>query len=43
MNSIFAIIGIVIGFELIKGKIAIKTGILTDLALISTGLIIQQL
>ena len=43
MNSIFAIIGIVIGFNLIKKKINIKTALLTDFTLILIGLIIQQI
>jgi hypothetical protein len=43
MNSIFAIIGIVIGFKLIKKKINIKTALLTDFTLILIGLIIQQI
>jgi hypothetical protein len=43
MNSIFAIIGIVIGLKLIKKKINIKTAILTDFTLILIGLIIHQI
>lgn len=42
MNSIFAIIGIVIGFKLIKKKIDIRAALLTDFTLILIGLIIQQ-
>ncbi len=41
MNSIFAIIGIVIGFKLIMKKINIRTALLTDFALILIGLTIQ--
>ncbi len=43
MNSIFAIIGIVIGIKLLKKKINIKTALLTDFTLILIGLIIQQI
>jgi len=43
MNSIFAIIGIIIGIKLIKKKINIKTALLTDFTLILIGLIIQQI
>jgi len=43
MNSIFAIIGIVIGFKLVKKKINIKTALLSDFTLILIGLIIQQI
>ena len=43
MNSIFATIGIVIGFKLITKKINIQTALLTDFTLILMGLIIQQI
>jgi len=43
MNSIFAIIGIVIGLKLIRGKINIKTALLTDFTLILIGITIQQI
>ncbi len=43
MNSIFAIIGIVIGLKLIREKINIKTALLTDFTLILIGLTIQQI
>ena len=42
MNSIFAIVGIVIGFKLINKKITIKRALLTNFTLILIGLIIQQ-
>src|SRR5690606_16298098 len=42
INSIFAIVGIVIGFKLINKKITIKRALLTDFTLILIGLIIQQ-
>ncbi len=42
MNSIFAIIGILIGFKLINKKISIKRALLIDLTLFLIGLIIQQ-
>lgn len=43
MNSIFAIVGILIGFKLISKRISIKTALLTDFTLILIGLIIQQI
>ncbi|KGK29184.1 hypothetical protein EL45_16685 [Cellulophaga sp. E6(2014)] len=42
MNSIFAVIGFVIGFKLINKTISIKRALLTDFILILIGLIIQQ-
>ncbi|SRX76107.1 hypothetical protein AEQU3_03105 [Aequorivita antarctica] len=42
MNSIFAIVGIVIGFKLINKKITVKRALLTDFTLILIELIIQQ-
>ena len=43
MNSILAIIGIVIGFKVINRKLSVKRALLTDFVLIIIGLIIQQL
>ncbi len=43
VNSIFAIVGIVIGLKLINKKVSIKTTLLINLTLILIGLIIQQI
>ena len=43
MNSILAIIGIVIGFKVINRKLSMKGALLIDIALIFIGLITQQL
>ena len=43
MNSIFAIIGIIIGLKLLREKITIKLALLTDFILILIGLLIQQI
>ena len=40
-NTIFAVIGIIIGFKLINKKLGIKQALLTDFTLVLIGLIIQ--
>jgi uncharacterized membrane protein AbrB (regulator of aidB expression) len=43
MNSIFGIIGIIIGIRVLKKKMNIKKALLTVFVLILIGLLIQQL
>jgi len=43
MNSMFAIVGIVIGFKLVNKKTSIKTALLGDITLILIGVVIQQI
>jgi hypothetical protein len=43
MNSIFAIVGIAIGFKVINKELSMKRALLTDFVLIFIGVIIRQL